>query len=114
VKLKYLATPYTLYPGGIEEAFRAAARIAAQMIRDGDWVFSPICHSHPIATIGNLDALSHELWMQQDQAMMDRADELVVAMLPGWDESRGIAHEIAYFEAQGKPVTYIDPAPRRA
>lgn len=50
--MKYLATPYSKFEGGLEAAFRAAAEVAAKLVRQGESVYSPICHTHPIAIYG--------------------------------------------------------------
>lgn len=116
--LVYLATPYSRFPEGLDAAFHGAARLAARLIAAGVTVYSPIAHTHPIAMLGNLDPRDHAMWMKFDAAMMARADALGVAHLAGWRESRGMALEIAEFEAAGKPVFDIDPesltATRRA
>lgn len=108
MKLIYLATPYTRYPRGLDAAFEDAAAIAGILIKRGLAVFSPICHSHPIAKYGGIDAVDHELWMRIDREMWDRCDELLVAKMDGWDQSRGVAAEIEYFLKRGAPVTYTE------
>ncbi len=110
MKLTYLATPYTKYPNGLDAAFEDAAYLTGYLIKAGAAVFSPICHSHPVAKHGGIDAVDHDLWMRIDREMWDRCDELLVAKLDGWDESRGIAREIEHFLASGKPVRYLDVA----
>jgi hypothetical protein len=47
------------------------------------------------------------VWVAFDEPFMDASVEAVVLMLPGWEESRGVAREIAYFTAQSKPVTFV-------
>ena len=108
MKLIYLATPYTHYPDGLDAAFEDASAIAGALIKRGLTIFSPICHSHPIAKHGGIDAVDHELWMRIDREMWERCDELLVAKMSGWDQSRGIAAEIEYFLSHGKPVTYTE------
>lgn len=105
----YLGTNYTDYHAGLDEAAERAAEIASRLMERGLRVFSPICHSHAIAMAGSLDPKDPEFWREQDAWAVDAASALVVAKLPGWEESRGLAHEIAAFEAAGKPVVYIDP-----
>ncbi len=39
--------------------------------------------------------------------MLNAACGCVVVMLPGWRELRGVAHEIAEFQQQGKPVVFL-------
>lgn len=107
--LAYLATPYSRYKGGPDQAFKDAAKLAAHLLCAGLKVYSPICHTHPIAVFGALDLLDHSIWLPFDEAMMEAAGVLIVAHLDGWDESFGIAHEVKFFEAAGKPIYDLDP-----
>ena len=107
--LAYLATPYSKYPAGLQQAFVDAAKLAALLLRSGMNVYSPIAHTHPLALYGNLDPLDHLIWLPFDQAMMNAADVLLIAHMQGWQESYGIAHEIEYFETAGKPIFDLDP-----
>lgn len=107
--LCYLGTPYTRYVGGIEAAFKDAAQLAGRLLRIGLRVYSPICHTHPIAIYGNIDPLDHEIWMNFDLAMMKACDCLLVAEMTGWQESRGMAHEIQFFERARKPIFQLEP-----
>lgn len=102
--LAYLATPYTRYPDGLEAAFIHACNIAGRLIEKGLRVYSPIAHTHPIAIYAGLDPLNLPLWLDFDEAMMAKADALIVAHMQGWEESSGVAHEIAFFEKAGKPI----------
>ena len=106
----YCCTPYSLYPAGQEAAFIAAAQYAAFMLAEGLCVYSPIAHSHTLATYSNLDPLDHRIWMRNDRAMIDAAAGAVVIMMNGWQESRGIAEEVTAFVAAGKPVVYASVA----
>lgn len=105
----YLATPYSKWETGIEDAFKEASRLAARLLLRGISVYSPIAHTHSIAIYGQLDPLDHSIWLPFDEAMMEAAERLIVAQLKGWRESRGIAHEIDFFRQRGKPVQYVDP-----
>ena len=106
--LAYLATPYTKYPGGVYYAFRDAAALVAQLLHAGVNAYSPIAHTHPVAIYGGLDPLDHEIWLPFDELMMSRCDSLIVAHMPTWETSKGIAHEIAFFERAGKPIFDLD------
>lgn len=108
--IAYLATPYTRYQGGnIQRAFEDAAKIAARLLIAGIKVYSPICHTHPIAIFGALDALDHAIWLPFDEAMMEVSSVLIVAHMSGWEESSGIEHEVKFFEDAGKPIYDLDP-----
>lgn len=102
--LSYLGTPYTNFEYGLETAFREACRLSARLAETGARIFSPICHCHPIAIYGGLDPRAHEFWMAFDGPMMRRCDNLIVAHMPGWDKSSGIAKEVEYFHHAGKPI----------
>jgi hypothetical protein len=106
----YLATPYTLYPLGREEAFKMACRVTADLFRAGVPVFSPIAHSHPIAMHGGIDPTDHETWMRADRPMMAAAHGLIVFKAAGWAQSKGVQVEIETFRRAGKPVLFMAPA----
>lgn len=106
--LIYLATPYTKYPGGIELAFVGACKLTGELIRHGLNVYSPIAHTHPIAIHAGIDPLDHTIWLNFDAALMGKADALLVAMMPTWEISKGIEHEIHSFMEANKPVHYLD------
>lgn len=100
--LCYLATPYSKFPDGIEAAFQAACLVDGALLKLGICAYSPIAHTHPIAQYGEIDPLDHNIWLPFDEAMMRAADAIIVAQLPGWDVSFGVAHEIEFFKNAGK------------
>lgn len=104
----YLATPYSKYPYGLEQAWREACRVAAHLVSQGIAVYCPIAETHPVAIYGGMDPLDHELWMFADRPKMDGAAGLIVVKMPGWNESKGITEEIRVFEEAGKPIQYLD------
>ncbi len=100
----YLATPYSKYEGGIEKAFVDACKVAAAMVKDGFWVYSPIAHTHPIAVHGGIDPLDHSIWLPFDEPMMKACSALLIALLPGWQHSKGVAYEMDWFDRHEKPI----------
>lgn len=105
----YMATPYSKWPAGIDAAFEMACREAARLLKAGITVYSPIAHTHPIAKLGGIDPLSHEIWLAADRPLMDAARGLIVVRAHGWEDSYGIGEEIKVFRAAGKPILYVDP-----
>jgi len=83
-------------------------------MRAGLHIFSPIAHSAPIARYGL--PTTWDYWERVDRRHLEICDELLVLMLPGWQESRGVQAEIRIAAELGKPVRYLDPAtlPTRA
>jgi hypothetical protein len=105
----YLATPYSKYPAGIEEAFKVACCAAADLIREGVRVYSPIAHTHPIAVHGKIDPYAHSIWLPADAPFMHAACGLIVLRAESWEQSYGIKVEIEEFQKAGKPIFYMDP-----
>lgn len=106
----YIATPYSKYPGGLENATQVACKETAHLISHGVNCFSPIAHTHYVALYGELDPYDHAIWLPNDQPMMNAAHGVIVMKMEGWEESYGIAEEIKYFTEAGKPIVYLEPA----
>ena len=115
--LIYLASPYSHPSADVQDyRFRVVCRVAARLMREGHLIFSPIAHSHSIATLG---LLPHDFrfWGEFDKAMLKRCDALWILMLNGWLESRGILEEYEYFKNQtlkrqrDAEIVNIDPLP---
>ena len=106
--LYYLATPYSKYRFGLEAAFKEAAILQARLVKYGLDVYSPIVSSHPIAIHGSIDPLDHSFWLPFNQPMMDRCEALLVAHMEGWEDSRGIKHEIDDFTKRGRQIFDIN------
>ena len=107
--LCYIASPYTKYLHGIDQAYKDVCAVAAVLITHGVKVFAPICHSHSIATHGNINPLNHNMWLAADEPMMDAADALVIVKLDGWNESYGVDYEVDVFKAADKDIFYLNP-----
>lgn len=102
----YLASPYSKYPLGRQEAFAEACRYAAALLRLNLPVYSPIVHSHGICETTGLDPLNHEFWMAADKPLADLASGLIVCCMDGWEDSVGVQMEIEWFHADSKPIYY--------
>lgn len=105
----YLASPYSHPdPAVREQRFRAACQVAADMMRQGEQVFSPIAHTHPIAEFGL--PKGWEFWEKFDRWFIERCEEFAILEIDGWKTSKGIRAEMALTVKYSKPVTYIDPS----
>ncbi len=107
--LWYLATPYSKYPGGIAGAYELACKQSALLISNGIHVFSPIAHSHGIAMHGELDPLSHELWLAMDRTYMDLCYGCIFLLAESWEKSYGMDQERLYFASCSKPIVKMVP-----
>ena len=107
----YLASPYTHADPSVREArFQAVCRQAAEMMRRGVVVFSPIAHSHAIAAYGL--PIEWAFWERFDRVFLERCDEVWVLALDGWSVSRGVQAEIAMARELGNPVLLINTSSR--
>ncbi len=111
--MKYLASPYSKFPYGKDNAFAEVARLAAHLMKCDMDIFCPIAHSHPIETVaiasGDWDDIeTGEFWLKQDFAVLKHCDELIVYKMPGWEDSLGVAEELEYAKSLGIPVTYVE------
>ena len=102
----YVASPYSSPdPTVRQQRFEAACRAAAELMRQGKTVFSPIAHSHALCAYGL--PLDWRFWEQHDRHYLEACDEVVVLMLDGWRQSVGVQAEIAIARELGKPVTFL-------
>jgi len=106
-QLIYLASPYmgTWYQR--ELRFLQCARVAGFLISQGNYVFSPITHTHPIARVCDLPG-GWDYWGGYDRRMIKSCDELMVLTIDGWAESTGVTAELKIAQELGKPISYID------
>ena len=103
----YLASPYSNPDKTIQERrFLEVCRIAGKLIEQGIVVFSPIAHTHPIAELYDLGR-GWDYWERFDREFISASSELVVAMMLGWKESKGVTAEIAIANELGIPVSYL-------
>lgn len=110
----YLASPYTPLGEGSKEAlkeyrFQEVCRAAAKLMENGNQVFCPIAHSHPIEKYGMDEIHDGDFWLEQDYAVLIHVDELWVLMLEGWDKSHGVKEEIDFAHDYGISVRYLKP-----
>lgn len=105
----YLATPYRGHPAGFAQAMDDAARWAAWLIDVGVEVYSPIVHSHPAAQYVKTAPPEGDFWLDRQVPFMAAAAGMLVAPLPGWERSSGIAWERQWFGNAGKPILDLLP-----
>jgi nucleoside 2-deoxyribosyltransferase len=105
----YLACPFT-DPDPVVQAARhnAANTAAARLIAAGFVVYSPLTHSVPLMEYGF--GGDWATWERVDRAFLSVCRALIVMIIPGWNQSRGVQAEIAIAQEIGVPVIYWNPA----
>jgi len=108
MKLIYLASPYSHEDPDVRKwRFCRAVDAAAELMHDGYLVFSPIAHSHMIATRHDLPG-DFAYWAEFDRRMVAACDEVWVLKIDGWAESVGVKAEIELAKGLDKPVFYME------
>lgn len=99
----YMAHPYT----GDEFAnFERATVCAAELIKLGYVIHSPISHGHYFE-----QRLSGKTWvgmMAFDIATLDGGNWVGLILCPGWEKSKGCLVEKAWFEERGLLILYYE------
>lgn len=107
MNVAYLACPYSHPDSKIKQQRHAIAnRVVFDLMRRGILVYSPLTHNVPIDQLG-----IHGNWMNWkdfDHEMVSRCDRLIVLKLPGWEESKGVAAEIARANEVGIPIEWME------
>src|ERR1019366_7478803 len=107
--LGYLASPYTNFHTGLDDAAFRAAEIAGLLFKHDVYVYSPVVHCHSISYCADIDPLDAERWLKHCKRMAERCDILIIADMPGWNSSKGVAKEARWFGDAGKSVFLFKP-----
>ena len=104
----YLACPYSHSEKYVMTArFMIANKIAAKLIAEGNYVLSPISHTHPIAEEGELPR-GWQYWGEFDRKLLSVCTKMIVVKLPYWEWSSGVQAEIELAKELSIPVEYIE------
>lgn len=105
--MNYLAGPYHSVHSHIKERrYNQLTFVAAQLMKRGEVIFSPITHCHYLAQ-EHASFEGPDFWLTQDLAILRRCDKLLVLQLDGWENSVGLKREIEFATEHNIPVEYI-------
>jgi hypothetical protein len=109
-ELVYLACPYSSKePHMLAVRWAVANRVAAKLMAEGNYIFSPISHTHPIKEVSNGTLPGGwEYWEGFDRQFLSFCKKIIVIRIPGWKESTGVQAEIKIGYEFGIPIEYID------
>ena len=108
----YMASVYTSYPEGKEQAFVEACKQVTRLQTNnpGEVFYSPIVHCHAMRKYGGFDNFDWEGFIRPiDFAFLKKAKAMIVIMMPEWQTSVGINDELKYARKLGKPILYVEP-----
>jgi hypothetical protein len=110
-KLVYVASPYTSTDKVLQEIRYIGAAVGTGWLMNTYQdisFYSPISHTHPIATYCKLPG-HWEFWKQFDETVLSRCNEIWVLCLDGWQQSTGVTAELQIAVELGLPVKYVQP-----
>ena len=107
VSVAYLSSPYAHPDPKVKDARLAiVTRVSYALMRRGIYVYSPLTHNIPIDRLGFHG--DWETWRAFDHSMLSRCDRILVLKLPGWDQSKGVAAEIAFAKEKDMPIEWME------
>jgi hypothetical protein len=105
--ISYLAGPYSSTQIHIRDRrYHQLSFVAAQLIKRGELVYSPVTACHNIAMDYELPT-DAEFWLRQNLAFLSRCDRMYVLCLEGWEQSIGVKREIEFATERNIPIEYV-------
>ena len=103
----YVAAPYSHPDPAIRtQRFEVVTLYTAQLLKSGLFAYSPLTHTHPLQLALQRFGVEDYPWLTLDEKFMEICTGCHILCLPGWDASKGVAYELAYFKARNVPVHY--------
>jgi len=106
---KYLASPYSdPEPEVMVQRFRDTMQAAHWCLTHDMIVFSPIVHCHQMAVRYGLPR-DYDFWQKYNEAMIGASGGILVLLIDGWFDSKGVRSEVDLAFNRGKPVQHLIP-----
>jgi hypothetical protein len=107
----YLASPYSHPDKDLRESrYKAACHASGYLISQGHTVFSPISHGHGITKEFNLPG-DWEYWKKIDRIVLPMCMSMVILIIDGWKDSKGILAELQMAGPLHRPLALLRPDP---
>lgn len=106
----YLGCPYAHDDEIIRQArYDAVTEVAAHLLSNGHYVYSPITHNHPLTMLRDFSHWSHQDFLDYDKTILRGARDMIECRLPGWRISKGLRWERNYCKKKNKPILTLSP-----
>lgn len=102
----YLGSVYTQHQHGQMGGYVEVLDWAKELVKIGAMFYSPIIHWHELSHHAGMDTKDHDLWMRIDEKMMSRCGGMIYCMMQNHQKSKGLAHEVKFFQKKGQPILY--------
>lgn len=110
-KFFYLASPYSHEDAGVRhQKAVAVTRVFASLLDEGRVGFCPIAHTHEVSLLMQNVVRRDDrmMWMEMDLPLLRACEVVYVLTLEGWEQSKGVADEVAQAKICGIPIRFID------
>jgi Domain of unknown function (DUF1937). len=102
----YIACPYTDESSVIQEQrYAESCRAASLLMRAGIAVYNPLAQT--VTAIAAGLSLTYEKYLELDTEALSRCSEMIVLLLPGWENSVGVHREMEVAAKLQKRVTLV-------
>ena len=103
----YLASPYSHKDHKVVSDRYDKTQIATVwLLRQQIWTYSPIVHCHELAQRFKLPT-DAKYWEDYNHTMIEKFTGVMVLLLEGWQDSKGVANEVIHALSLVKPVREI-------
>lgn len=103
----YLCHPYTNKDVNIEASrLMKVHQIYAKLARQGVKCYSPVAATI-LAAMHHKMPTSHEFWKELNETFIFNSMGIILIKMHGWEESEGVAHELAYAGVVNKRIHQI-------
>lgn len=104
----YLASPYSHPDKDVQNArYEQALTAVAYFAQSGLTIYSPIVHWHQVAASHDLPT-QFEFWADQNKSMLQKANQLIVLNIEGWESSKGVKQEMTWAEKLNIPISFTN------
>lgn len=102
----YLASPfYSLDDVVMEDRYQKVLAATALFWERGITVFSPIAHCYHFKRSMTTE---YDFWINHDYQILERASDLFILTLDGWEVSRGVGDEVIFSRERSIPISLYD------
>ena len=107
-KIAYVAIPYSHNNPKVRELrFKIANNVAANLMNQGEVVYSAISHCHSIAVQDDLPT-DWKYWEKNDRSFLECCYKLYVIKIKGWEDSKGVQAEIKIAKELDLEIEWVE------
>ena len=106
-KFLYISSPcYHKDYGVVRDRVEKVTEVVEFFSATKEWIFpfSPVMYAYPLEVKGKRPKAGYIMY---DLGALNVASHMMVLMLDGWEESEGIAKEIAFCKGKDIPIVYM-------